>query len=132
MSSAYSGEAVPLGVAADAFYPKSAISTGSLFKMVDALIEQGRSHRSRSEAPIWIHPFSIDSHPESAHLVWCPECLRMFSQCAEPPPAELNSAHCPHCSCDMLFALLTFSSEPHHSYLDGLQGRPLSGMQAMR
>jgi DNA-binding NtrC family response regulator len=111
MSGAYSTDAVPIGVAADAFYAKGSTSTGSLVGIVNALIEEDRSTRNRSETLIWIHDFAIESHPESAHLVWCPECLRMFSQHGKAREAEPSRARCPHCSSDIRYALLTLSGE---------------------
>jgi CheY-like chemotaxis protein len=67
-SGAYSGSAIPAGVAADAFYPKGGESIGSLFGVVNALVERAGTHRSRSVTPTWIHQFAIDRHPESTRL----------------------------------------------------------------
>jgi CheY-like chemotaxis protein len=60
MSGAYSGVAVPQGIAADAFYAK-----GSL----------------RAAAPIWIHGAPIDQDGLATIAVACPECLRTFPRC---------------------------------------------------
>jgi CheY-like chemotaxis protein len=47
MSGAYSGNVVPRGVAADAFYPKGGTSNSCLPELVDAIIERDRSHTRR-------------------------------------------------------------------------------------
>jgi CheY-like chemotaxis protein len=116
MSGAYPDESVPPGVAADAFYPKGSTSIGSLFRIVNVLAGRGSSPRNRSAVPVWIHRFALDSHPEGSHLVWCPECLRMFSCRAVPYVSPLNSASCPHCASEIQFALLDFPNvqQPHH------------------
>jgi CheY-like chemotaxis protein len=97
MSGAYSRDIVPTGVAADAFFAKGAVSTGSFLGMVNVLIARDGAHQARSATPIWIHRFAIDSHPEAAHLAWCPECLRTFSQHAG------DGRLAKHCSLPALF-----------------------------
>ena len=47
MSKAYSGNEVPRGVAADAFYPKGGTSKSRLPELVDAIIGRDRSHTRR-------------------------------------------------------------------------------------
>ena len=107
MSGSYSGDTVPDAVAADAFYAKGATSTGALFGIVNTLIEECESHRCRAEAPIWIPQIRVKNYPQDPHLVWCPECLRMFSGRVDSDTRVPNSAHCPHCSSDIQLALLT-------------------------
>jgi len=50
MSGAYSGNRVPRGVAADAFYPKSGAYSSCLPELVDAIIGRDRSHTRRRVA----------------------------------------------------------------------------------
>jgi CheY-like chemotaxis protein len=47
MSGAYSGNGVPRGVAADAFYPKGGTSKRPLSELVDAISGRDRSHPRR-------------------------------------------------------------------------------------
>ena len=47
MSGAYSGNGVPRGVAADAFYPKGGASNSCLPELVDAIIGRDRSQTRR-------------------------------------------------------------------------------------
>jgi DNA-binding NtrC family response regulator len=47
MSGGYSGNGVPKGVAADAFYPKGGASIWHLPEMINEIVERGRSHPRR-------------------------------------------------------------------------------------
>ena len=47
MSGAYSGNRVPRGLAANAFYPKDGTSNSRLPELVDAIIGRDRSHARR-------------------------------------------------------------------------------------
>jgi CheY-like chemotaxis protein len=68
ISGAYeSGENVPGGVIADAFYPKGRHAPEELFRTVAGLIETSAvraEHHQRQSAPVWV--------------ITCTECLRSF------------------------------------------------------
>jgi CheY-like chemotaxis protein len=82
MSSAYdSGDAVPGGVIADAFYSKGQSSPEALLQMVADLIRtsavQAVAHE-RESAPVWIPRNGKDSHGIPYVVLTCPDCLRSF------------------------------------------------------
>src|SRR5579859_2405295 len=82
MSGAYhSGDAVPGGVIADAFYSKGNSNPGKLLQMVAELIrtsaERAVDHE-RESAPVWIPRNGKDSSGIPYIVLTCTECLRSF------------------------------------------------------
>jgi CheY-like chemotaxis protein len=82
MSGAYhSGDAVPGGVIADAFYSKGQSSPRALLHMVGDLIRTSAAHavdHKRESAPVWIPRNGKDSHGVPYVVLTCTECLRSF------------------------------------------------------
>jgi CheY-like chemotaxis protein len=82
MSGAYqSGDAVPGGVIADAFYPKGQSTPETLLSVVADLIQTSAAnaidHQSQS-APVWIPRNGKDSHGVPYVVLTCTNCLRSF------------------------------------------------------
>jgi CheY-like chemotaxis protein len=82
VSGAYeSGENVPGGIIADAFYPKGRHHPGELLRMIAELI-QGSAARAtnhqRLSAPVWIPRNGKDSNGVPFIVLTCTECLRSF------------------------------------------------------
>ena len=82
MSGAYeSGDAVPGGVIADAFYSKGHSDPQTLLDTVAELIRTHASHAAdheRESAPVWIPRNGKDSHGVPYVVLTCTECLRSF------------------------------------------------------
>jgi CheY-like chemotaxis protein len=82
MSGAYhSGDAVPGGVIADAFYSKGQGSPETLLQTVADLIRISVAHavdHQRQSAPVWIPRNGKDSHGIPYVVLTCTECLRSF------------------------------------------------------
>jgi len=82
MSGAYhSGDAVPGGVIADAFYGKGQSSQKALLHIVADLIRTSAAHavdHERESAPVWIPRNGKDSHGIPYVVLTCTECLRSF------------------------------------------------------
>ncbi len=82
MSGAYhSGDAVPGGVIADAFYPKGQSNPEALLQVVADLIQTSAAHAAdheRESAPVWIPRNGKDSHGIPYVVLTCTECLRSF------------------------------------------------------
>jgi CheY-like chemotaxis protein len=82
MSGAYhSGDAVPGGVIADAFYGKGQSSPEALLNIVADLIRTSAAHavdHQRESAPVWIPRNGKDSHGIPYVVLTCTECLRSF------------------------------------------------------
>jgi CheY-like chemotaxis protein len=82
MSGAYrSGDSVPGGVIADAFYSKGHSNPKALLDTVASLIQTFAVHAAdhqRESAPVWIPRNGKDSHGIPYVVVTCTECLRSF------------------------------------------------------
>jgi CheY-like chemotaxis protein len=82
MSGAYhSGEAVPGGVIADAFYAKGRSNPEMLLRIVSGLIQTSAAHavdHERESAPVWIPRNGKDSHGIPYVVLTCTDCLRSF------------------------------------------------------
>jgi len=82
MSGAYhSGDAIPGGVIADAFYAKGHGDPGMLLRIVAGLIRTSEAHavdHERESAPVWIPRNGKDSHGIPYVVLTCTECLRSF------------------------------------------------------
>jgi CheY-like chemotaxis protein len=82
MSGAYhSGDAVPGGVIADAFYAKGHSNPEMLLQIVAGLIQTSAAHavdHERQSAPVWIPRNGKDSHGIPYIVVTCTDCMRSF------------------------------------------------------
>lgn len=82
MSGAYhSGDAVPGGVIADAFYHKGQSSPESLLQIVAGLIRTSAAQavaHERESAPVWIPRNGKDSQGIPYVVLTCTDCLRSF------------------------------------------------------
>ena len=82
MSGAYhSGEAVPDGVIADAFYSKGHSDPAMLLQTVAELIRTHAAHAAdheRESAPVWIPRNGKDSRGIPYVVLTCTDCLRSF------------------------------------------------------
>jgi CheY-like chemotaxis protein len=104
MSGAYSsGDAIPGGVIADAFYAKGggASDPGALLRIVADLLQASASrqtaHRSKA-APVWIPRNGKDSTGSPYVVLTCTECLRSFplrvSEAVNPEVVETPCIFC--------------------------------------
>ena len=82
MSGAYhSGDAIPGGVIADAFYAKGNSNPEMLLRIVAGLIRTSAAHavdHERESAPVWIPRNGKDSHGIPYVVLTCTDCLRSF------------------------------------------------------
>jgi CheY-like chemotaxis protein len=81
MSGMYSGDSVPQGVIADAFYSKGQRTPPALFRIVADVLRRSASYASSHDfgpAPIWGRWIGTDTCGTSYVLVACDECLRSF------------------------------------------------------
>src|SRR4051812_7605128 len=82
MSGAYqSGEAVPGGVIADAFYAKNVSDARDLFKIVAHLVRSSEAQtvaHTRQSAPVWVPRNGKDPRGVPYVVLTCTECLRSF------------------------------------------------------
>ena len=127
MSASYSGEVVPCGVAADAFYEKGASSVARLLQIVNGLKDETTLRAQRVSTPIWIPKAMVDSLDKSEVLFSCPECLRA-QPCFTNETGGLQHRECPFCRCRIQLAIAPSEVEMEERSGTGtVSGRCLSG-----
>lgn len=107
MSGAFSGNTVPAGVVADAFYEKGR-HPGSLLEIVRAMsqIEQSTFQHTNTVAPIWIPQNGHDPSGVEYVIITCPECLRTFPQVLAESLYPIYETGCTHCSGLIRYAIV--------------------------
>jgi CheY-like chemotaxis protein len=97
MTGEHSGEAVPQGIAADAFYAKGSSSVARLFEILCPIEDEATRNSLRAATPIWIPGVPIDQGDVSTIVVACPECLRTFCPRLHNAKFLRTERPCPHC-----------------------------------
>jgi CheY-like chemotaxis protein len=107
MSGSFSGDEVPSGVTADAYYEKGS-SIRSLLKIIGGLALPARTppHKAAVQAPLWIQRNGHDASGEPYVTIPCPECLRSFHQSVGGSLSLIREAHCVHCGCSIYYAIV--------------------------
>jgi len=116
----YSGDVLPGGVIADAFYSKGQSNPDELLRTVAELIRTSAAHAvapERESAPIWISRNGKDSHGVPHVVVTCTDCLRSFPlSVATKDLLEIQETPCLFCSNSVRyvidFSLSTASPRP--------------------
>jgi CheY-like chemotaxis protein len=125
MSGALSGNTVPTGIVADAFYEKGS-SPGALLEMVRAMAQAERSsvQHPKTLAPIWIPKNGHDPSGEEYVMVTCPECLRTFPQILGEVGHPIRETGCVHCLSLIYYAIVQPADAPSPQ---ALQKKPPAG-----
>ena len=105
-SGAYSGKAVPHGVAADAFYEK-ATGLSALFDLMSAGSATDRTSfsASRSTTPIWIDLAGAEPSTTLYVLMTCPFCLRAFRLLLSRASTMIRETDCTSCGSKIAYAI---------------------------
>ena len=121
-SGAYSGESVPYGIAADAFYEKATSFHTLLNLMENATAVERLSRRDSSDpVPVWVS--LTNDAPLSAEFVMicCPECLRASSQAVGEGLFLIHETACEYCQTKIRYAVVQaldpLTSQPYHPKL---------------
>lgn len=102
MSGAFSGSAVPSGVAADAFYQKGS----GIDRLLRTIVAFSKVERlARTEAPIWISQNGYNSAGDPYVTITCPECMRAFPHALEGSMSLINETNCVYCGVSIRFAV---------------------------
>jgi CheY-like chemotaxis protein len=107
MSGAFSGDEVPSGVAADAFFPKGS-GVRCLLKIIDGLAWPERLPASQPDpsAPLRIQRNGYDGSGEPCVTIACPDCLRTFHQSVGGSLSVVREAQCLHCRNTVYYAIM--------------------------
>ncbi len=105
-SGAYSGSAVPRGIAADGFHEK-ATGMQSLLDLIDNAMQQAPPALSsvRVPTPLWVNLEEGAAGDSGYVLINCPDCLRPFRQGVQYVNAEIREAQCRYCGGRVEFAV---------------------------
>jgi CheY-like chemotaxis protein len=98
MSGAFSGNEVPSGIHADAFYQKGS-SMSALLRILSALpqLERRAPQPCHAVVPLWIQRNEFESSGKVQITITCPECLRAFSQALDGFGSLKREVDCVHC-----------------------------------
>jgi CheY-like chemotaxis protein len=107
MSGAFSGNEVPLGVAADAFFQKGS-SIASLLRIMDNLPRPERMSPRQPDPmePIWVQEMGFHLFGKAYGLIGCPECLRTFPQALGSAISTICITECTHCRSSVRYAIV--------------------------
>ena len=128
-SGAFTGDAVPNGIAADAFYEK-ATGLPTLFQIMQdaALPEQTPRAGSSADIPIWITPTDRDASLKARVLIGCPQCLRAFPLAVDAADFVIHETACVYCDTIIHYATVhpMDPSSPHRFQVQSNHKAPTS------
>ncbi len=98
LSGAFSGDVVPAGVNADAFFRKGR-GFADLLAMIKSLpLPERRAQPSgAAPSPVWISRYLRNDAGEGYATIECPECLRTFPEVLNGVIHPINEAGCVYC-----------------------------------
>lgn len=104
MSGAFSGDQVPCGVTADAFYPKG-YGVAILMRAIESLSLSNRQHRETPE-PIWIQRNGHDTTGAEFVTIACPDCFRTFPQVISGAASMIFETSCIFCQSSFHYGIV--------------------------
>jgi len=107
MSGSFSGDVVPSGVAADAFYEKGS-DIRSLLKIIGWLtgLERPLANRPAPSALLWIQRNESDAEGRPYVSITCPECQKTFHESVGDSLGLIREARCDHCQSSIHYAIV--------------------------
>jgi CheY-like chemotaxis protein len=114
MSGAFTGDEVPSGVAADAFYQKGS-SMGALLRIIESLrlMERRDPLPVRVAAPLLIQRVDSDTFREAHVMIACSECLRTFPQPLYGSGGHEQKTNCIHCGNSIRYSIVEPLNQMH-------------------
>jgi CheY-like chemotaxis protein len=103
MSSAFTGEEIPTGIAADAFYGKASNPKRllNLLTSVSSTLPIGLARDASGTPPTW-----IARHDDPYIVISCTNCLRTFPRPVETEASVIQDAHCIYCRTLIRYAVV--------------------------
>ena len=107
MSGAFSGDEVPSGLTADAFYPKGS-GVRCLLKIIERFAQPRPlpEQRESASALLWILQSEYDAAGEPCVSIDCPDCHRTFEQQVGSSLSLIREAHCTSCRNTVYYAIV--------------------------
>jgi CheY-like chemotaxis protein len=120
MSGAFSGDEIPSGVSADAFYQKGR-GCGDLLKMMKSLPPPDRWTQQpvAAPSPVWVARYQHNDAGEGYATIECPECLGSFPQALNGTIDPISETDCLYCGSPVRYTIfhaddLAFLLPLHH------------------
>ena len=106
-SGAYTGDTIPQGIAADAFYQK-ATNFRSLLGLVEKAprASERPSRGMSSDVPMWVPRSQHKGTGEAYAMICCPECLRAFEQPVPITNFLISKKECLYCKTPIHYAIV--------------------------
>jgi len=104
MSGAFSGDQIPGGVTADAFYPKG-YGLDILMRAIESLAPPNKVLRDTPE-PIWIQRNGHDTQGEEFVTIACPDCFRTFQQVISGAALPMFETSCIFCQSSIHYGIV--------------------------
>ena len=113
MSGAYSGAEIPMGLPADAFYPKSA-SVEQLLEIMKSFAAQKPPAPRHQDirAPIWVAKSVRGASGEAYVTIECPECLRTLPRVLNKASEQTCATACRFCGTSIRYAAILPQNPP--------------------
>ncbi|MGB6742453.1 MAG: response regulator [Terracidiphilus sp.] len=130
MSGAFSGNEVPSGVTADAFYYKGG-GLGTLLSIVESLPRPERKAQQphAAPAPVWITRHRRNAAGEGYLSIECPECLKTFPQVLHGAIGSERETNCIYCGSPVHYV----TSQPENqTFLSAFHDRYSSRTSALQ
>lgn len=106
MSGAFSGNEVPSGVVADAYYQKGC-GVRPLLRIMGGLAQPKRlPYQQTGPALLWIQRNWNDANGEPYVSIVCPDCLRIFQQTVGGFLSPIGEALCAHCGNTVYYSIV--------------------------
>ena len=114
MSGAFSGNEVPLGVVADAFFQKGS-NPNSLLTILTSLPEPDRIAQqpaAAAPAPVWVSRYERKADGEGFALNECSECLGTFPKFLNGEINPASEMDCLYCGIPIRHAIIQPNDQP--------------------
>jgi CheY-like chemotaxis protein len=121
-SGAYTGDGVPHGIAADAFYEKATGFRSLLSLMETATTAEALFPRdAAAPVPVWVTLTDDEPLSDEFVMICCPECLRASAQPAGQGLLLIHETGCEYCQTKIRYAVVQaldpLTSQPYHPKL---------------
>jgi len=121
-SGAYSGDGVPFGIAADAFYEKATGFRSLIDLMEAATTADGLFPRDpNAPVPVWVSLTNAELLDDEQVMICCPECLRASTQDVGGGRLLIHETRCEYCQTKIRYAVVEpldpLTSQPYHAKL---------------
>jgi CheY-like chemotaxis protein len=113
MSGAFSGDEVPFGVIADAFYQKGS-AIGNLLKILTPLPQPDRMAQrpNAAPAPVWVSRYERNADGEGFAVIECSECLGTFPKFLNGEMNAASETDCLYCGISVPYEIIQPNDRP--------------------